>query len=230
MPIRLVLFDLDDTLYPESDFVFSGFRRVAQAVEEKFGIERSLVFGLLTREFFIDRRLVIDRVLRVLGLYCEGLVRELVELYRTHNPQISLYEDARIVIPILKEHQMMLGIVTDGHPVTQRLKVQALQIEEYFDKIVYTWELGLNCSKPSIVPFVKILTESSVSPKEAIFVGDNLEKDFKGPKDIGMKSVQVLREGIYKNAVAPDQSYEPDFRIFSLTELFDIIRRLDSSM
>ena len=34
--VRLIAFDLDDTLYPELSFVESGFRAVARAVEERF--------------------------------------------------------------------------------------------------------------------------------------------------------------------------------------------------
>ena len=34
--VRLIAFDLDDTLYPELSFVQSGFRAVARVVEERF--------------------------------------------------------------------------------------------------------------------------------------------------------------------------------------------------
>ena len=34
--VRLIAFDLDDTLYPEQSFVQSGFRVVARAIEERF--------------------------------------------------------------------------------------------------------------------------------------------------------------------------------------------------
>ncbi len=42
--IRLVIFDLDDTLYNERDFVYSGFMEVATYLSNKYGIDKNILF------------------------------------------------------------------------------------------------------------------------------------------------------------------------------------------
>jgi len=226
MSIKLILFDLDDTLYPEMEFVLSGFKVISKAIEEEFHVSCDYVLNLLLEEFYNDRKLVFNRVMAKLDLYTEDRVQWLITLYRTHKPEIHLYQDAAEVLPILRS-RFCLGMITDGYPLTQRLKVEALGIEKYFHRIVYTWEKGKDYSKPSPQPFVDVVSDLALTPKEAIYVGDNLEKDFKGPRAIGMKSVQILRDGIYKNAVAPKDSYYPDYQIMSLMNLISLVENLD---
>lgn len=225
MPVKLLIFDLDDTLYPEMQFVISGFREVSRVIGQEFHIDSNRVFALLLREFRNDRRFVFDRVLVKLNIYAEDLVQRLVALYRNHKPRISLYRDALEIIPILKS-RLYLGMITDGYPPTQKQKIKVLGIEKYFDRIIYTWEKGQEYAKPSPQPFIDILEGFLLRPEEAIYVGDNLEKDFKGPRRIGMRSVMVLRDGIYKNVIATEQDYYPDFQIPSLQNLVELIEHL----
>lgn len=225
MPVRLVIFDLDDTLYPEMQFVISGFGEISRAIGREFHIDSNRVFDLLLREFRDDRRFVFNRVLVKLNIYTEDRVQRLVALYRNHRPRIRLYRDAMEVIPILKS-RFYLGMITDGYPPTQKQKVKVLGIEKYFDHIIYTWEKGQEYAKPSPQPFIDILRWFLLRPEEAIYVGDNLEKDFRGPRMIGMKSVMVLRGGIYKDVIAPGQDYYPDFQIPSLQHLVKLVENL----
>src|SRR5918993_3920821 len=50
-----VLFDLDDTLYPQRRFVFSGFAAVARHLEHATGEDRKRVF-LVLRDAWRERR------------------------------------------------------------------------------------------------------------------------------------------------------------------------------
>lgn len=220
MGIKLLIFDLDDTLYPEIEFVKSGYKKVAEFIEMDLGINSDYIFRLMLEKFNEDRKFVFDRLLKDLGSYNDDYVRRLIDIYRSHRPDIDLYDDAKKVLPLLKD-KFHLGLITDGYPITQKLKVEALGIEKYFEKIIYTWEKGKNYSKPSVNPFIDMLRYFSYTPKEAIYIGDNVEKDFKGPKETGILTIKVLRNGIYKNAVPPDDSYEPDITINSLLDLLD---------
>lgn len=221
MGIKLLIFDLDDTLYPEIEFVKSGYKKVAEFIEMGLGINSDYIFRLMLEKFNEDRKFVFDRLLKDLGSYNDDYVRRLIDIYRSHRPDIDLYDDAKKVLPLLKD-KFHLGLITDGYPITQKLKVEALGIEKYFEKIIYTWEKGKNYSKPSVNPFIDMLRYFSYTPKEAIYIGDNVEKDFKGPKETGILTIKVLRNGIYKNTIPPDDSYEPDITINSLLDLLDL--------
>lgn len=218
--IRLIIFDLDDTLYPEIEFVKSGFRKVAEFIERDLGINRDFIFQTLLEKFNENRKFVFNRLLQEIKISDDYLFK-LIDIYRTHKPKISLYDDTKKVLPLLK-NRFHLGLITDGYPITQKLKVEALGIEKYFEKIIYTWEKGMRYSKPSVEPFLDILEYFSCAPREAVYIGDNVEKDFKGPKEIGIFTIKILRDGIYKNSIPPDDSYEPDFIIGSLLDIEDL--------
>lgn len=219
--IKLIIFDLDDTLYPEMEFVKSGFRKVAEIIEKDSDLPIDHIFEMLMKEFSRDRKFVFDRVLKEIGIYNKSYILKLVEIYRTHRPDIKLYDDAKEILEALKD-KFYLGIITDGFPITQKLKIEALGIEKYFNKIIYTWERGKDYSKPSSGPFIDMLEFFSFDAKDAVYIGDNVEKDFKGPKEIGIFTIRIIREGIYKDSSPLNESYEPNLTISSLLDLLSL--------
>ena len=158
--ITTVVFDLDDTLYDEVDYCKSGFAAVAEHLSAQFGkMKSSQIADSLWKQFETgDRTKTFNNVLDELGIdYDDEFVGELVEVYRTHKPDISLPDDSREVLGQLSE-KYALALLTDGFLPAQRYKVDALGIERYFRCIVYTEELGNDRSgwKPSPIGFEKI--------------------------------------------------------------------------
>ncbi len=98
---RAVVFDLDDTLYPEVEFVRSGFRASARWAGRVLGEDEEAVFQELWADFEEGvRGDAFDRWLRRRG-HAVGSNRELmIKAYRSHLPQISLYPD---VLPVLAD-------------------------------------------------------------------------------------------------------------------------------
>lgn len=101
--IRLIIFDLDDTLYPEMDFVKSGFRNVSEALSRDFGFQTREIYCLLINAFNEDRKLVFNRVLNTLGINDDAYLTKIISIYRTHEPKIQLYPDAEKMLPFLKK-------------------------------------------------------------------------------------------------------------------------------
>ena len=71
-----------------------------------------------------------------------------------------------------------------------------------------------------------MLNEFHIPPNDAVYIGDNVEKDFKGPKELGMITIKVVRDGIYKNSVAPGKAFEPGYIINSLFELDNLLIKI----
>ena len=217
--IKIVLFDLDDTLYDERTFVTSGFNIVATYLASKFGLDKQQVFSammtVLTRE---GRGRIFDRVLLSYGLYSPELVTELVNIYRSHLPQISLYPDVQPSFRALKQRGARLGIVTDGLHEVQKRKVSALGLCELMDVIIYTDELGKEHWKPHPLGFQHALKRLSATSEDALYVGNDPVKDFAGPKSIGMYSVHLCR-----NSLPEKCSCEADAHITKLTQLIQVI-------
>lgn len=192
--MKAVIFDLDDTLYPEIEFVKSGFHAVAIHLVLRHRLNKELLIqNMLDIMKDKGRGEIFDELLNHLGFFSKQQVELLVSIYRSHQPKIKLFNDALPLLRRLKRYKMSLGIVTDGMASVQRNKVQALGLDKIFKAIVYTDEIGKGFSKPSIVPFEKILKLLRVKPAGAVYIGDNPKKDFIGPNSIGMLTIQINR-------------------------------------
>src|SRR3990172_6646690 len=87
---RAVVFDLDDTLYPEREYVRGGFESVARWASESLGEEPQAVFDELWAMFEAGvRRDTFDRWLRRRGRAPEAERAEMIEAYRRHRPRLA---------------------------------------------------------------------------------------------------------------------------------------------
>jgi len=209
--IKAVIVDLDDTLYSEKEFVFSGFKAVSSYLQEESIVKKDL-FDFMWNCFACGKSgEIFNDALKSENIEPEkGLVASLVEVYRSHKPDISPYPDA---IPFLENlyNKKMLGLLTDGYLNVQKKKVNALGIEKYFDIIVYTDELGRNFWKPHKAGYEKIMNKLSISGKECLYVGDNPVKDFFSAKKLGWKTLQIKRPGgVYSNKKAATEMFAAD--------------------
>jgi len=193
--ITTVVFDLDDTLYDELDYCRSGFRAVARFLAKVSPIRCSDdVFTSFSKHFTDGNRTqTFNAALDELGIdYDEGLIAQLIEVYRSHRPDLELPSDSRRTLDALKD-TYTLAMLTDGFLPAQRLKVQALGIEAYFKAIIYTEELGRAFWKPSPAGFVRLIDKLDAMPEQMVYVGDNETKDFIAPNQLGMLTVQLRR-------------------------------------
>jgi putative hydrolase of the HAD superfamily len=194
MKRTVLVFDLDDTLYAEREFVLSGFAAVDQWLQDERGIVG--FFPEATRLFAAGRRgRIFDEALESLGICAPAeLVLKLVAIYRGHKPRLTLFTDARWAIERFHGH-FKLGLITDGYAETQRNKVAALEIGGLFDCIVYTDDLGRENWKPSPMAFRLMMNQLGVEGHECIYIGDNPVKDFLAPNELGWLTVMISREG-----------------------------------
>lgn len=192
-PVRGVIFDLDDTLYPEKEYVKSGFRAVSDYLSG--GYEAALW------AYFEEGRKPIDELLK--RLHREKDKATVLDVYRSHRPDIHLYPGASDLIAGLKRRGIRVGIITDGRPEGQRRKIEALGLD--VDDIIITDALGgVQFRKPCDIAFRIMLTRWRMNPSEAVYVGDNPAKDFQAPQQLGMKCVVVQNsEGLYARQVFP---------------------------
>jgi putative hydrolase of the HAD superfamily len=226
--ISTVIFDLDDTLYDETDYCKSGFGAAAAYIAERFpGADAKGLYNSMWLAFASGNRTkAFNAALEAAGVnYDADCIATLVEVYRNHHPAISLPKESRMVMDSLMG-RYKLALLTDGFLPAQQLKVRALGIEEYFSSIIYTEELGRENWKPSPLGFQKIMFDLGVEAGQCAYVGDNEEKDFIAPNELGMASIKVTRP----SALHPDTGTEPQARplhtIFSLSELAGLLKTL----
>ncbi len=188
--IKGVIFDLDDTLYSEKEYVRSGYKAVSDYLGG--GYEDKLW------SFFEASKLAIDELLRELGREFEK--DDVVEVYRSHQPDIHLYPGVAEMIDELKARGIKIGIITDGRPDGQRAKIRALNLLPFVDDVIITDELGgTQFRKPCDIAFRIMVSRWRLNPADVVYVGDNAEKDFQAPQQLGMRSVYLKNEkGLYQ--------------------------------
>ena len=214
MPV--LVFDLDDTLYPELSYVHSGFRAVAAFLSPQLGVPvENLAADMIAEEAARGRGQVFDNLLRQHGRYTKSLVAACLRAYRQHIPALTLYPDAERCLTRFAAWPLYL--VTDGHKEVQARKVAALGLAGRVRHAYLTNRYGRHRAKPDPHVFELICQREGVAPGEVIYVGDNPRKDFVGIKPLGFRTARILR-GNYAQLEA-DAAHEADCRIHSLDEL-----------
>ncbi len=219
-----IVFDLDDTLYLERDYVRSGARAAAhwvaaETATDPLEAERELLAAVsrgVTRDPF-------GRWLRARRLDPQTWLPLMLDCYRSHRPAIELDAGVERLLDRLASRRT-LGIVTDGRLDQQRRKVQALALERWPFTIVYSDEWGREGWKPSARPYQKVLKLNGVTPERAVYVGDNPAKDFLGARRAGMLSVRFRRRGGLHARTEPGVAAStPDLEVTNLRGLARIL-------
>lgn len=185
--IKAVIFDLDDTLYSEKDYVKSGFN----AIENETGVSAEQLWNA-----FQEGKPAIDTVLK--GMERMDIKYKCLHIYRHHIPTIKPYDGVIEMIKTLKSKGLFIGIITDGRPEGQKAKLQALNLQ--VDKVIITDEIGgEKFRKPCDIAFRIMKKHANVDFAQMIYVGDNINKDFIAPKQLGMQSVLFdNKDGLYQ--------------------------------
>ena len=199
----LLVFDLDDTLYLERDFVRSGFRVVAAHARRTLGVRG--LFAAAWRRFEAgERGTILDHALEERGVDpSRRLVRELVRVYRTHEPRLRLCPDARRLLR-RPPAETTLAVISDGPLPAQRGKVRALGLRRLVSAIVLTGEWGPRFAKPHPRAFRMLERRFRMSGADCAYVGDNPAKDFDAPLDLGWTAIRLRRpQGLHAHLAGP---------------------------
>lgn len=216
---KLIIIDLDDTLYPEINFTYSGFRSVSDYLSNKHNLNSKDLFNFLQKSFANGARGNNFNLLLEKFNIKEDL-NYLINLFRKHKPQISLYPDAKKILDYLKLKPILLVLITDGYPVTQKNKIDALDIRDYFDKIIVN-DISKGRDKSDQKIYIDLINKMGINFSDITFIGDNPKKDFKAPSKLGIQSVRIIRkEGIYRQA---EDIEKPDFTMTTLDSIKKII-------
>lgn len=186
--IKGVIFDLDDTLYSEKEYVKSGCKAVAEYLGDG-----EIVDELWTE--FEAGRPVFNGVLKQLRK--EEELQNCLRIYREHKPEIHLYDGVKELVASLKERDIQIGIITDGRPIGQRNKLEALGLYDLIDEenIVITDELGgVQFRKPCDIAFRVMARKWKADYESIVYIGDNIRKDIQAPLQLGMQFIWFRNE------------------------------------
>jgi len=207
--IKGVIFDLDDTLYGEKQYVKSGY----QKIEDHLGIAGT---AQTLWDLFLEGKPAIDEYLNQKDLLSQK--EECLNIYRNQMPDIQLYDGVKAMLEDLKKKGYKLGIITDGRVEGQRNKIEALGLDSIIDDVIITDELGgVQFRKPNDISFRILQNRWRIPFENIMYVGDNANKDFQAPRQLGMKWLWLANfDGLYYS-----DKVQEDRKINSITEVLD---------
>lgn len=177
-----IVFDLDDTLYKEKSYNTSGLNAVSSFVKTTYRKDLGNLLLNWQKEGIKDIWANLCDYLQLNPSTKEAFLW----VYRLHQPIISLSHDNKKIIQLIKQSAAGMAILTDGRSTTQRLKINALELEEFPSFISEDWL----SEKPEAKRFIEITKQFPAS--NYIYIGDNPKKDFKAPNELGWQTIGLI--------------------------------------
>ena len=157
-------------------------------------------------------------------------INEYLDIYRYHHPTITLSDETKDTLSKLKEDGAVLGIITDGREITQKQKFEALGLVEWIPMDMIMINEDKKYFKPNHWSFDRMMLkcfENGIGADATFYyVGDNTEKDFLAPNELGWDTVCLENNGnnIHQQSFDLANAYLPKHIIKSIVELLDVIR------
>lgn len=207
-----IVFDLDDTLYKEVEFLKSGYRHISRILLPYTGCD---IYDFMF-DLYKSGKNTLDIIKEQFDFPYS--VNDLVQEYRFHQPALAAAEEVLSLLKYSKEKAGAVGLLTDGRSNTQRNKIQALGIVGYFSDIRISEETG--CEKPAEGCFTYFQKKYS-HLQHFVYVGDNIKKDFVTANKLGWQTygLKMNEWNIHKQDLDLERCYHPSVWIQDLSEL-----------
>ena len=220
----VVVFDLDDTLCQEFDYMSSAYREIAALIVMRAPLDSyersSQLISQEMLEWYARKENVFARLLEHYpssGLQLGHLIRR----YREHVPELVMNPGGWELLNWLRDREVSLGVITDGYSLTQRNKLKALNLLEWLDLIVISEEFG--SSKPDCRNYQAF--ECKYPGCRYVYIGDNVSKDFISPNQLGWTTIAIKDRGgnIHSQNCEVGEQYMPQYFVESLAGCVSII-------
>jgi putative hydrolase of the HAD superfamily len=201
-----VVVDLDDTLYPQADYLAGAAADVGAAAGD-LGLDGEGVRAALAATLAAgsDTGGTIDRALLAVGVPQDDLRRllpPLVAAFTAHAPdRLACYPGVEDALRELAR-SAPLACLTDGNPEIQEAKLAATGLTPLLPVVVITDRLGGRAArKPQPVGLLAVAERLGVPAHRLLVIGDRPGKDVAVADAVGARAIRV-RQGEY--AAAPD--------------------------
>lgn len=175
----IIVFDLDDTLISEIDYLYSGIIYIEKFIYETFKIKFK---NKILNEFQNGTKDIWGWTCNELKIGQEAK-ENLIWLYRMHKPNLSLSQELQNLIKFLEEKKATLAILTEGRSITQRLKINSINL----GKLPLFISQEFNATKTQPTMFLEI--QKLWPNKKYAYIADNPTKDFIIPNKFNWLSI-----------------------------------------
>jgi 2-haloalkanoic acid dehalogenase type II len=232
-PIRHILFDLGGTLMHSRGDWGPILERADHALTAKlheYDIELDRhTFRARLHQYYDQRdqdfrettyHFVLRELLEELGYaeVDESVIRSALNaMFSVTQTNWALEEDTLATIQKLKSREYQLGIFSNaGDDKDVQELIEYFGIRSYFDFVLTS--AACYYRKPHPRAFEIALAQWSISPNDAVMIGDSLHADIYGAKNLNMQTIWITRRAQYN--VDDEQRIKPDLSLHSLKELY----------
>ncbi|WP_034045392.1 HAD family hydrolase [Wocania ichthyoenteri] len=215
----VVVFDLDDTLYNEIDFLKSAYTEISLKIGKVVSVESSVIYNQMLACFY-DKENAFEAIIKIHNLSIS--INELLDIYRNHNPKLELSKDRVEVLNELKRRGIVIGLITDGRSKQQRSKIDALKLNNWVSEVLISEEFG--SEKPNVNNYKHF--ENLFENANYYYIGDNVKKDFITPNKLGWTTICLKDSGqnIHKqNSSLLGKEYLAKYTVSSFKNILDLI-------
>lgn len=198
--MKALIFDLDDTLYDqiqpfgkavrqymtvpddEMEALYLAFRHCSDAV-----FAQSVSGQISMKDMHIYRmQTAFSEIGRTIS---KNVAVAIQESYAHQQEQLTLMPGSQELFAYCKEHQLALGLITNGPYEHQLKKIQSLHLSDWIaeDLMIISGQVGF--FKPDVAIFRMMEERIGLLPQDLCYVGDSFENDVLGAKAAGWQAV-----------------------------------------
>ncbi|MYD46744.1 MAG: HAD family hydrolase [Gammaproteobacteria bacterium] len=199
--IRLITFDLDETLWGGTEVVLRAENEMINWVSDKvpnFSEQYRIHAADIRAETLVKRPrihydfnkirvAVVEHILQKCGLQ-PGEASEIASaalcIFHGFRNELQLNQDAVAILRELQEHYLLASI-SNGTS-----EVHRSPLKNFFELSVYARNMGTR--KPDPAMFQVVLSHTKTLPQQAIHVGDHPIEDLEVAKRVGMYTIQYF--------------------------------------
>lgn len=220
--IKAIIFDFDGTLSNRQENAYGVF---SDYFRDYFKQMNDLEYEAMLQDLIMyDCNGTIPVKTRMIpfknkyGKYLpENFEEEFIPFYYDHMFEYAVLKKETIDVLERLKGKYKLAILSNGDSKSQHNKITKVGIEQYFDEVLVSGDIGIH--KPDKRIFEYVADKLNVKLEECLMVGDVFSSDILGAINAGITPVWILED-----TERPAHFYK-GYRIEKLDQIFDVLEK-----
>ncbi|WP_198643928.1 HAD family hydrolase [Staphylococcus equorum] len=200
---ELVLFDLDNTLFPFNDLWLIANKQIFNdsGYAEDIAYDEFLkIYTYYDEKFWLKHsrgEITLDELRQIRLIESLKYFKKNITTKEAHEYFLAFFD---VIIQHIKPNITLndhlnelkkwvnIGILTNGKNSEQTTKIARLELKKIFENNIFISE-DIRSEKPDGAAFLKVAHMLNIKPEHTIYVGDSWENDVSGSLNVGMKPI-----------------------------------------
>lgn len=175
---KAFVFDLDNTIYPEKDYLYQVYYMIGQFIEYHELYDHEKITHFLINEFEKEGRIhLFDKLIERFSLKAEYMDNFLRLMRTARLPlKLILFKEIELLLNHLVREKKQIYILTNGNPEQQLNKITQIEWNglQHYVRAYFCDEIK---RKPAPDSMLKLLNDNLLTPEDSLFIGDSDEDE-----------------------------------------------------